>query len=154
MCVERAFGMLKDRWRILLKMIDMQLKNISELMSTCLVLHNICMIFCDNFWNTEWVQEATDDVHNGLTTGRVSGASSKEKLVAANHALHSLACIDEGSRETLEDITQNATREYQITNEHGREDIQRTSCKEEWHRKKICRWRKQKLPLQNVSYGH
>lgn len=119
MCVERAFGMLKDRWRILLKMIDMQLKNISELMSTCLVLHDICMIFCDNFWNTEWVQEATDDVHNGLTTGRVPGASSKEKLVVANHALHSLACIDEGSRETLEDMTQNAAREYQITMSTG-----------------------------------
>ena len=49
MCVERAFGMLKGRWRILLKRVDVHLKNVPELVSTCLVLHNICMIFGDSF---------------------------------------------------------------------------------------------------------
>ena len=47
MCVERAFGMLKGRWRILLKKADVQLKNVPDLVSTCLVLHNMCIIFCD-----------------------------------------------------------------------------------------------------------
>ena len=49
MCIERAFGMLKGRWRILLKRIDAHLKNVPKLVSTCLVLHNICIIFGDNF---------------------------------------------------------------------------------------------------------
>ena len=49
MCIERAFGILKGRWRILLKMIDMNLKNVPELVTTCLVLHNMCIIFGDEF---------------------------------------------------------------------------------------------------------
>jgi hypothetical protein len=49
MCIERAFGMLKGRWRILLKMIDMHLKNVHELVSICLVLYNIRIILGDRF---------------------------------------------------------------------------------------------------------
>ena len=44
-CAERAFGMLKDIWRILLKMIDMHFKNVPKLVSTCIVSQNICIIF-------------------------------------------------------------------------------------------------------------
>ena len=55
MCVERAFGMLKGRWRILLKKIDIHLKNVPELVSSCLVFHNICIILGDRFWKTEWL---------------------------------------------------------------------------------------------------
>ena len=54
MCIERAFGMLKGRWRILLKRVDVHLKNVPKLVSTYLVLHNICIIFCDSFWKNEW----------------------------------------------------------------------------------------------------
>jgi hypothetical protein len=49
MCIERAFGMLKCRWRILLKRVDVYLKNVPELVATCLLLHNICIIFGDTF---------------------------------------------------------------------------------------------------------
>ena len=55
MCVERAFGMLKGRWRILLKRIDIALENVSDLVSTCLMLHNICIIFGDELWRSEWM---------------------------------------------------------------------------------------------------
>ena len=55
MCIERASGMLKGRWRILLKRVDMHLRNVPDLVSTCLVLHNICIISGDNFWKNEWV---------------------------------------------------------------------------------------------------
>ena len=55
MCVERAFSMLKGRWRILLKRIDVNLKNVPNLVSTCLVLHNMCIIFGDIFWKSEWM---------------------------------------------------------------------------------------------------
>lgn len=43
MYIERAFGMLKGIWRILVKRIDIHLNNVHELVSTCLILHNICI---------------------------------------------------------------------------------------------------------------
>lgn len=55
MCIKRAFGMLKGRWKILLKRVDMHLRNVQDLMSTCMVLHNICIIFGDDFWKSEWM---------------------------------------------------------------------------------------------------
>ena len=76
-------------------MIDVHLKNVSELVSICLVLHNICIILGDNFWNTEWLQEASEEVHNGLLLVIPPGPASKRKLVVANHALHNLAGIEE-----------------------------------------------------------
>ena len=114
MCVERAFGMLKGRWRILLKRIDVHLKNVPDLVATCLVLHNMCIVFGDEFWKQEWLREAQDDVHNGLAIPRVPGSSIQERLAVANLALHSLAGIDENSRETLEFIKQEDAREFEI----------------------------------------
>ena len=53
MYVEHAFDMLKGRWRILLKRMDVHLKSMSELVTVCLLLHNMCIIFGDNFWKIE-----------------------------------------------------------------------------------------------------
>ena len=115
MCIERAFGMLKGRWRILLKRLDVHLKNVPDLVSTCLVMHNMCLIFGDHFWKDEWMWEATDEVHNGLATARVPGASMHERQAVASLALHSLAGIDDNSRETLESMKQDAAKEFEIT---------------------------------------
>lgn len=43
MYVERTFGMLKGIWRILVQRIHMHLNNVHELVSTCIILHNICI---------------------------------------------------------------------------------------------------------------
>ena len=40
--VERAFGLLKARWRILLKRLDNKFCNIPEVILTCCILHNFC----------------------------------------------------------------------------------------------------------------
>ena len=114
MCVERAFGMLKGRWRILLKRVDVHLKNVPDLVSTCLLLHNICIIFGDIFLKNEWLQEATHEVHDRLAMGTTAGATGAERLAVANHALHTLAGIDENSRETLEYLKQECAREFEI----------------------------------------
>jgi hypothetical protein len=76
MCIKRVFGMLKGRWRIFLKMIDMHLINVPKLVNMCFVLHNIYIIFSDSFWKTKWMQEVTDEVHKGLPVGRFLGAST------------------------------------------------------------------------------
>ena len=39
---ERAFGILKARWRCLIKRLDTQLENIPQVIVTCCVLHNLC----------------------------------------------------------------------------------------------------------------
>jgi len=49
MAVERAFGMLKGRWRILLKKIDMPLRNLPDIVIASLCLHNLCILENDEF---------------------------------------------------------------------------------------------------------
>ena len=79
------------------------------------MLHNICIILGDNFWKTEWLQEASDEVHNGLSLMTPLGPAREEKLAVANHALHSHAGIEESFRETLEYIKQETAKEFQIS---------------------------------------
>lgn len=52
---------------------------------------------------------------NGLTLGRVSGLPSHERLVVANHVLQSLVSIEETYIDTLEYMSQEAAREFQIS---------------------------------------
>lgn len=88
MYMDRAFGMLEGRWRIILNMMDVHLKNVFDLVSTCLLLHNICTIFGDNFWKNEWLEETFNDVHNVLAMGTATCASRQERLAVANHAFY------------------------------------------------------------------
>jgi len=49
MAVERAFGILKGRWRILLEKIDMPLRNIPDIVIACLYLYNLYIIHGEEF---------------------------------------------------------------------------------------------------------
>ena len=93
----------------------MHLKNVPNLVSTCLVLHNMYIIFGDTFWKEEWMREATNEVHNGLAIPQVAGSSMQERMAVANEALHNLAGIDDASRETLEDIKQKDAMAFEIS---------------------------------------
>jgi len=61
MVVERAFGILKGRWRILLKKIDMPLRNIPDMVTACLCLHNLCVIHADEF-DMNWAKSVEEDL--------------------------------------------------------------------------------------------
>ena len=106
--------MLKGMWCILLKIIDVHLKNVPDLVCTCLVLHNICIILGDTFWKSEWMQETTEEVQNSLSIGKQVGVSNQERLAVANHALTSLAGIDDDYRDTLEYLKQESAKQFQI----------------------------------------
>ena len=47
--VERAFGILKARWRCLLKRLDNRIENVSAVVIACCVLHNICQMNIDDY---------------------------------------------------------------------------------------------------------
>ena len=107
--------MLKGRCRILLKRMNVHLKNVPDMVSTCLVLHNMCIIFGDTFWREKWIREAADEVHNGLDIPNVSGSTMSERMTVANLTLQNLAGIDDQSRETLEYIKQEDVRVFEIS---------------------------------------
>lgn len=76
MPVKKAFGMLKSRFRILTKRMDMTLGNISKIVSTCLVLHNLCILHQDHF-DENWFFEAEEDLQS---LENVSGASTMRDM--------------------------------------------------------------------------
>ena len=52
--VEHSYGRLKGRWRCLLKRLDIDVKDASELVAACCVLHNICEVHGDTF-DDDWL---------------------------------------------------------------------------------------------------
>ncbi|XP_028416966.1 protein ANTAGONIST OF LIKE HETEROCHROMATIN PROTEIN 1-like [Dendronephthya gigantea] len=51
--VERAFGVLKARWRILLKRLDNRFENIPDVILSCCILHNFCQKAGEEFDDEE-----------------------------------------------------------------------------------------------------
>ena len=58
MVVENAFGRLKGRWRCLLKQMDMQVCNVTNVVASCVVLHKICELYGDHC-RDEWVVDTS-----------------------------------------------------------------------------------------------
>lgn len=52
---------LKGRSRILLKWIEVSLQNLSDLVTTCICLHNLCIINGDEF-NMRWAKKVKKDL--------------------------------------------------------------------------------------------
>ena len=61
MTMERAFGILKGRWRILLKQLDMPFPNVPDVVTACICLHNLCIIHGDGF-DMQWAKNAELDL--------------------------------------------------------------------------------------------
>ena len=54
--VKNAFGRLKARWHRLQKQNDMFIENVSTIVASCCLLHNICQLHGDSF-NSEWLND-------------------------------------------------------------------------------------------------
>lgn len=61
MAVERAFGMLKCRFRVLLKRCDQLLENMPSIVAACLTLHNICIVHKDAL-DVTWMDEVVKEL--------------------------------------------------------------------------------------------
>lgn len=60
MVVERAFGQLKGRFRILNKQQDTQLENVCNIVAACCILHNYCL-FHDDHPEDDWMMDDDND---------------------------------------------------------------------------------------------
>ena len=65
--VEHSYGRLKGRWRCLLKRLDIDVRDVSELVAACCVVHNICEVHGDAF---------DDDWLNGVDSQEFESTSS------------------------------------------------------------------------------
>jgi hypothetical protein len=75
MPVECAFGVLKLRWSILLKRLDVDTLFAPDLIACCIVLHNICQVHKDET-NAEWYSELNEILR---TTTPISSPSEVER---------------------------------------------------------------------------
>jgi hypothetical protein len=57
MLIERGFGMLKGMFRILFKRVDIPLCHMLDMVTTCICLHNMCIVNLDSF-DMDWALEA------------------------------------------------------------------------------------------------
>jgi hypothetical protein len=71
MVIERAFGILKGRWRILLKRIDMPLHHLPSIVIAIFCLHNLCIIHGDAF-DMDWAREAKMEMQRKWQTWNFS----------------------------------------------------------------------------------
>jgi hypothetical protein len=56
MLAEKTFGILKRRFRISLKRVDMPLRHMLDLVMACICLHNMCIANSDGF-DMDWALE-------------------------------------------------------------------------------------------------
>ena len=83
MCDERAFGILKLHWRILLKEMNCLLQHIPAHVTTCLILHNLTIMHNDMF-NVSWINEAQIELQRRMVTPLDVAATSSIVLEAQN----------------------------------------------------------------------
>lgn len=70
--VERAFGTLKGRWRVLLKRLDNRFCNVSKVILTCCILHNFCQIAGEEFDDQEILRRVIE-IERGYLRARRQG---------------------------------------------------------------------------------
>jgi hypothetical protein len=61
MAMECAFGILKGRWQILLKRIDLPLYNVPDVVIACICLHNLCLIYTNGF-DMRWAKQVEEEI--------------------------------------------------------------------------------------------
>ena len=69
--IDYALGRLKGRWCCLLKRTDIDLKNVPNVIATCVILHNICEMHKEQFTD-KWLDTHDDNL---TTTERIAGSS-------------------------------------------------------------------------------
>jgi hypothetical protein len=74
MCVERAFGILKGRWRVIMKRCEVSLRSIPDIVATCIVLHNLCIVNNEGI-EEDWIVEAKNKLSRRIDEGEIHEGS-------------------------------------------------------------------------------
>jgi len=77
MTIECAFGRLKGRWRCLLKTLDLQVRNVPDVVSACCILHNTCEIHGE-YYDSEWMQRVADETNNNSPVKRLNQCDEQD----------------------------------------------------------------------------
>jgi hypothetical protein len=85
MAIERTFGILKGRWRILLKKINMPLCHLLNIVIAILYLHNSCIIHGDAF-NMDWEREVKMEMQT-KANGKLGDFQNKNMFHIACNAI-------------------------------------------------------------------
>jgi hypothetical protein len=108
MSVERAFGMLKGRFKILLKKLDIPLCHMLDLVMACICLHNMCIVNLDGF-NIDWALEAQKDaqIETNTTFGNLKGTNIfkvAKEAIKQMRRLQNLGIVDGDDRNDMDDM--------------------------------------------------
>lgn len=83
MVIERAFGLLKGRFRSLLiwNVLDMERVDlIPEFIISCCVLHNICLLHNDNFPVETDLEQSNNNILTNLTRRNNAGYTKRDEI--------------------------------------------------------------------------
>lgn len=99
MIIERAFGQLKGRWRILLKEVNCtDLERITKIIHACCILHNICIDKGD-------LLPSEDEMEDDNSEGDDEESEDDEEAFIANEGRERTAGIQK--REYLANLLMN-----------------------------------------------
>ena len=78
--VENAFGRLKGRFQCIAKRLDTTLDHTVNIVTTCCILHNFCIITKQRFLH-EWLQQTEVDLVQNRNTSRCVEAVNEAELI-------------------------------------------------------------------------
>jgi hypothetical protein len=64
------FGILKNKWRSIMKRPEVPLKNMNDIVAACIVLHNICIVNNEGI-KEYWIIEAESKLARRIIEGGV-----------------------------------------------------------------------------------
>ena len=140
MCVERAFGILKGRWRIIMKRCDVPLRSVPDLVATCIVLHNLCITMNDGF-NENWISKAEEQLQRKIKIGALKEGQELRCERASIHEVKNRISYRENS-EITDDIDDGEVEAFIVKENEKAVDLLREAtrmheilAKSLWHSK-------------------
>jgi hypothetical protein len=97
MCVERAFGILKGRWRIIMRRADIPLRYMADVVCTCIILHNMCTIGKNKF-DMEWIEEAERELCRRINSRILREGQEMRAELAALGEVKNISNIENSGR--------------------------------------------------------